>query len=88
MELDKPFPEVGASTDPKAVPWHDSVVWSDRTHEGKRVYEWLGKEHIRSVNWTHGLLSVQISDSSFLGRDLMYILLQAPFVVVGRNVPV
>ncbi len=86
--VDTPFPEIGGSTDPKAVPWHDAVVWSDRTLEGKRVYEWLSKEEIRTVAWTSGLLSISIRGESHLERDLMFILIQAPFVTIGRNVPV
>lgn len=88
MEIDRPFPEIGASTDPKAVPWHDAVVWSDRVLEGRRVYEWLPKEHIRSVSWTAGCVSIHISEKSFLERDLMFLILQAPFIAVGRNIPI
>lgn len=86
--IDSPFPEIGASTDPKEVPWHNAVVWSDRLSEGKRVYEWLKKDDIRAASWSSGLLSIQIRGESPLDRDLMYILIQAPFVTIGRNVPV
>ncbi|MFH1724246.1 MAG: hypothetical protein ABII00_06445 [Elusimicrobiota bacterium] len=88
MQPEKPFPEVGSSVDPKIVPWQDSVVWSERTSDGRRVYEWLTKEHIRSVGWTNGLVSVQIADASFLARDLIYFVIQAPFVTIGRNVSI
>ena len=86
--IDTPFPEIGASTDPKAVPWHNAVVWSERSSGGQRVYEWLKKEDIRVVSWVGGLLSIQIRGESPLDRDLMYILIQAPFVTIGKNVPV
>ena len=86
-DIDSPFPEFGASTDPKVVPWHTAVVWSDRTEGGKRIYEWLPKSEIRSVSWTSGLLSIQIHGDSVLDRDLAYILIQAPFITVGKHVP-
>ena len=88
MSQESPFQDLGASDDPKAVPWHDAVVWSDRSVDGKRVYQWIPKSEIRSVSWTNGLVSVHIADGSFLAKDLMFILLQAPFVAIGRNVPV
>lgn len=88
MSTETPFPEIRAATDPKQVPWHDAVVWSERSSGGQRVYEWLLKGDIRQVSWTTGLLSIQISSSSPLDRDLMYILIQAPFVSIGRNVPI
>lgn len=86
--IDTPFAEIRSSADPKEVPWHDAVVWSERTAAGNRVYEWLPKGDIRGVSWTSGLLSIQISGSSNLDRDIMFILIQAPFVTIGRNVPV
>ena len=88
MNIETAFPEIKASMDPKEIPWHDAVVWSDHTEGGKHVYEWLSKTEIRSVSWTAGLLSININDQSALYRDLMFILIQAPFVTIGRNVPV
>ncbi|MBI5201223.1 MAG: hypothetical protein HY925_06525 [Elusimicrobia bacterium] len=82
------FPEIGASTEPKEVPWYNAVVWSDRVVDGKKVYEWVKKEDIRQVGWSNGLVSISIRSESPLDRDLMYILIQAPFVAVGKNVPV
>lgn len=70
------------------MPWYNAVVWSDRTQDGKRVYEWIKKDDIRAVSWTTGLVSIQIRGESPLDRDLMYVLIQAPFVAVGKNVPV
>lgn len=86
--LDTPFPEIRSSTDPKEIPWHDAVVWSERAEGGQRIYEWLPKSEIRSASWNTGLLSIQVSSGSPLDRDLMFILIQAPFVTIGRNVPV
>ena len=88
MELDKPFPEFGVSQDPKAVPWVDAIVWSDRTIDGRRVYEWIGKEHLVAVSWSTGMLSVRLSSQSFLEKDVMYFLISAPFIAIGKNVPV
>ena len=87
-DIETAFPEIGASTDPKAVPWHDAVVWSDRTEGGKRIYEWLPKADIRGVSWTAGLLSIHIKDDSPMERDVQFILIQAPFVTIGKNVPI
>lgn len=88
MDGDKPWPEVGSSGDPKAVPWHDAVVWTVTGADGRRAYEWLSKQHVRGVSWTSGVVSVQVHDDSFLARDVQYIILQAPFVSVGRNIHV
>lgn len=88
MEVDKPFPEFGASTDPRSVPWVDAVVWSDRMLEGRRVYEWLGKEHLAAVSWDKGMLSLKLSSQSFIEKEIMYFLITAPFVSIGKNVPV
>jgi len=88
MNNDTPFPEIQSTTDPKTIPWHMAVVWSDRFADGKRVYEFLGKEHIRLVNWSGGILSVELQDGSPVGRDVMYFILQAPFVAIGKNIPV
>ena len=88
MNPPSPFPEIGSSTDPTKVPWHDAVVWSERAADGGRVYEWLGKEHIRQASWTSGTVSIQVSEESFLYKDVMYFLVQAPFMAIGQNVPV
>ena len=88
MELDKPFPELGVSMDPRSVPWVDAVVWSDRTVEGRRVYEWIGKDQLVSVSWSSGLLSIRLSTQSFIEKDVMYFLISAPFIAIGKNVPV
>ena len=86
---DRPFPEIGVGTDPRLVPWKEAVVWSDRTApDGRRIYEWLEKEHVRSVSWTRGTVSIEISSSSILASDLIFIQLQAPFIAVGKDVPV
>jgi len=82
-------PEIKSSIDPKAVPWHMAVVWSERTDAaGNKIYEWLAKEHIRLVNWSNGIVSLQIDENSPVGRDMMYLIIQAPFIAVGRNLPV
>ncbi|OIO07866.1 MAG: hypothetical protein AUJ52_09350 [Elusimicrobia bacterium CG1_02_63_36] len=86
--VDKPFPEIGSSMDPAVIPWIDSVVWSERSVAGRRVYEWLTKEHVRRVSWNQGVVSLEVADASFLARDVMYFVIQAPFVAVGRNLPV
>jgi hypothetical protein len=86
-EFQKTFPEMGLSTDPKQVPWADAVVWSDTWTEGKRVYEWLTKEHMRSVSWERGQVSIELAMTSFLAKHMMYFLIRAPFMVIGRNVP-
>ncbi|HVE14141.1 MAG TPA: hypothetical protein VNI01_12150 [Elusimicrobiota bacterium] len=84
-----PFPEIGVEKDPRKVPWRDAVVWSERVApDGGRVYEWLTKEHIRSVSWTSGTVSIHISESSILSSDLVFLEIQAPFVAIGKNVPV
>ncbi len=84
----KPFPEFGLSMDPAKVPWHDAVVWSDRLAQGQRVYEWLTKEHIAKVGWTDGLVSIEVANESFLHENIMYFIVQAPFVAVGQNIRV
>jgi hypothetical protein len=88
MKLEKPFPEIGCSTDPKQVPWAKAVVWSERMETGQRVYEWLTKEHIRGLNWSTGTLSVNISHDSYLDKDVMYFLISAPFIAIGKDVTV
>lgn len=88
MELDKPFPEFGVSLDPKAVPWANAVVWSDRTVEGRRVYEWIVREHLLAVSWSTGMLSIRLSGQSYIEKDVMYFLISAPFIAIGKNVPV
>ena len=87
MNPETPFPELGSAVDPRAVPWHDAVVWSERTAAGHRVYEWMNKKDIRGVSWTAGLLSIEVSNDSFLEKDLRYILITAPFITIGKNVP-
>jgi len=87
-DVAKPFPEMGASTDPKQVPWADAVVWSERMDAGQKVYEWLTKEHVRQVSWTSGMVSIELSPESFLSKDSMYFLVRAPFVTIGKNMPV
>lgn len=87
--LEPPFPEVGSGSDPRQVPWKDAIVWSERTGpDGRRVYEWLTKEHIRTASWTSGTVSIQISPSSYLAGDLVFIQIQAPFIAIGKNVPI
>lgn len=88
MSADTPFPEVQSGTDPRVVPWHMAVVWSEGTLDGKRVYQWLSKEHIRLVSWAQGSVSIQILDESPIGRDVMYFIISAPFIAVGKNIPV
>ena len=70
------------------TPWPDAVVWSDRTVDGARLYEWLGREHIRAVTWTQGHVSILIAHTSFLAKHLVCMIIRAPFITVGRNVPV
>jgi len=82
------FPEIGWSMDPKKVPWADAIVWSERTGNGHRIYEWLTKEHVANVGWTNGLVSVQVANESFLFDSIRYFIVQAPFVAVGQNVSV
>ncbi|PCI39928.1 MAG: hypothetical protein COB53_02420 [Elusimicrobia bacterium] len=74
--------------DPKMVPWHDAVVWSERSHNGHRLYEWLTKEHVAKVGWTNGVVSVEVANDSFLCKDVRYFIVQAPFVAVGQNIAV
>ncbi len=88
MTPESPFPEIEISTDPKAVPWPDAVVWSERTADGKRVYEWINKKHVRTVSWTGGLVSIALSPESFLEKSVMYFIIQSPFTAVGKNMPV
>ncbi|MFH2204639.1 MAG: hypothetical protein ABIJ96_16110 [Elusimicrobiota bacterium] len=83
------FPEIQSTIDPKTIPWHMSVVWSEHTDAaGNKIYEWLTKEHVRLVSWSNGLLSLQMDENSPAGRDVMYLVIQAPFAAVGRNMPV
>lgn len=82
-----PFPEIGSSTDPKQAPWADAIVWSERSEGGQRVYEWLTKEHIRSASWDKGTVSIQLAPDSFLADSMLYLLISAPFIAVGKRVP-
>ncbi|HBL16847.1 MAG TPA: hypothetical protein DD417_08915 [Elusimicrobia bacterium] len=86
-EIATPFPEIGASTDPKQIPWIDSVVWSERTSSGGRVYEWLTRDHIRQVSWTTGSVSIHLHERSFLQKASQFFVIQAPFISIGQNVP-
>jgi hypothetical protein len=78
-----PFPEIGSSADPGKVPWADAVAWSRGG-----AYEWLLKEHVRRASWGSGSLSVEIHERSFLYSQVRYLILKAPFMAVGANVPV
>lgn len=88
MNPDTPFPDVQSSTDPKTIPWHMAIVWSDRSVNGQRLYEWLSKEHVRLVNWSNGLVTIQLNEDSKIGRDVMYFVISASFVAIGKNMPV
>lgn len=87
MGVDKPFPEFGASMDPREVPWKDAVVWSDRAGAGHRVYEWLTKDHIRGVNWGTGSVSIQLNPESYLEKDVRYFVIRASFIAIGSSIP-
>ena len=86
--MNTPFADIESSTDPRAVPWHVAIVWSDSTENGLPVYKWLNKENVRLVNWSNGLVSVQLLEESPIGRDVMYLILHAPFIAIGREMPV
>jgi hypothetical protein len=87
-EPEKIFPEFGVSMDPKAVPWADAVVWAERMSDGRRVYEWIPKEHMRYASWDKGAVSVAVSNDSFLAQQHVQFLIRASFISIGKNVPV
>ena len=43
---------------------------------------------MRLVSWLNGNVSVQIDEQSPLGKDVQYLIISAPFVVIGKNMPV
>lgn len=84
MELiTKAVPEIKNSQDPKLVPWKDSVVW---VYTGGDVYYWLPKEHVRSVAWTAGNVSVMPKETSILRSYFSCFILMNASVFVGTNV--
>ncbi len=86
-KLSGAMPEIGRSDDPKAVPWADSVVWCAMPTGPGRVYEWIGKEHLHYATWSNGIVSLNVSKESFLSHTLVQMLVQAPLVWIGKNVP-
>jgi hypothetical protein len=85
---EKILPEFGVSTDPKAVPWSDAVVWAERLPDGRRAYEWLAKEHIKYALWDKGSVSIAVNNSSFLAQTNVNFIIRATFIAIGVNVPV
>ena len=85
MDIPKPFPELGSSTDTAQVPWKDAIVWAEWVN-GVRVYEWLKKENIRQASWTTGSLSIEVNDTSFLCNTVKFLLIRGPFITIGQNV--
>jgi hypothetical protein len=86
-DRDTPFPEIGSNTNPNAVPWAESVVWSDSKASSGRTYEWIEAKDVRSVNWSAGVVSIGIHTGSYLDKHIQYIIINAPFVAIGKNVP-
>jgi hypothetical protein len=87
-EPEKIFPEFGVTTDVKTVPWADAVVWAERLPDGRRAYEWLTKEHIRSMSWDKGSVSIIVATDSFLGKASLAFVIRAPFIAIGKNVSI
>ncbi|HOX22857.1 MAG TPA: hypothetical protein PLL10_05285 [Elusimicrobiales bacterium] len=84
MELiTKAVPEIKNSQDSAQVPWKDAVVW---VYNCDTKYYWLGKEHIRSVAWTGGNVSIMPKESSILRNFFSCFVVMSATVFVGTNV--
>lgn len=81
--LTKAVPEIKNSQDPALVPWKDSLVW---IYNGGTQYYWLGKEHVRSVAWTGGNVSIMPKETSILRNFFSCFVLMNATVFVGTNV--
>ncbi|MBI4350119.1 MAG: hypothetical protein HY550_01665 [Elusimicrobia bacterium] len=82
------IPEIKFSSDANEIPWENAVVWTIMPRLGPRVYEWLEKEHIRSVSWTNGIVSILPEKDSVLSDKCLCIVLPAVFTWIGKNVNV
>jgi len=79
----KAIPEIKRTQDPTQIPWKDAVVW---VYNGEGQYHWLGKEHIRSVAWTGGNVSIMPKETSILRTFFSCFILMSATVFVGTNV--
>lgn len=82
------IPEIKFSSNAEEIPWENAVVWTIMPRVGPRVYEWLEGEHIRSVSWTNGIVSILPEKDSILSEKCQCMVLPSGFVWVGKNVKV
>ena len=86
--LGQKIPELKCSSDANEIPWENAVVWSIMPRVGPRVYEWIEREHIRSVSWTNGIVSILPDRDSILNDKCQCIILPSGFTWVGKTVKV
>lgn len=84
--LAKKIPEIKFSSDAAEIPWDNAVVWTIMPRVGPRVYEWLEAEHIGSVSWTNGIVSILPERSSILSDKCQCLILPAALIWIGKNI--
>jgi len=86
--LGQKIPEIKFSSDANEIPWDKAVVWTMMPRVGPRVYEWIDSEHIRSVSWINGIVSILPEHSSILSSHCQCIVLPSAFIWIGKEVKV
>lgn len=80
-------PEICVSDTPENIPWKDAVVWTEILPTGKK-FLWINKEHIGTVSWTNGNISVLPRPETILSDNFHALVIMGGTALIGKNVRV
>lgn len=78
-------PEICVSDTPEGIPWKDAVVWTEVLPSGRK-FLWIAAEHIESVTWTNGNLSILPRRDTILSDNFQALVVMGGTALVGKNI--